>query len=71
MAIIGCTPVSSVGQNLEVQSVKLTHCDKTFQEKAGATASQHLTLEPHIGKKVFLTAFEGQPSMELMPFMPI
>jgi DNA invertase Pin-like site-specific DNA recombinase len=33
MAIIGYARVSSVGQSLEVQLQKLSHCDKVFKEK--------------------------------------
>ncbi|HEX2907510.1 MAG TPA: recombinase family protein [Phototrophicaceae bacterium] len=45
MAIVGYARVSSVGQNLEVQLAKLTHCDKIFQEKVSATASQQPRLK--------------------------
>ena len=45
MATIGYARVSSVGQNLEVQLAKLTHCDKIFQEKASATSSQQPRLK--------------------------
>ncbi len=45
MATVGYARVSSVGQNLEVQLAKLTHCDKIFQEKASATSSQQPRLK--------------------------
>jgi DNA invertase Pin-like site-specific DNA recombinase len=34
MQLVGYARVSSVGQSLEVQLDKLTHCNKLFQEKA-------------------------------------
>ena len=38
MALVGYARVSSVGQSLDVQLDKLSHCDKIFQEKkSGAT----------------------------------
>ena len=45
MATIGYARVSSVGQNLEVQLAKLTHCDKIFQEKVSTTSSQQPRLK--------------------------
>src|SRR5918997_2325360 len=41
MAWVGYARVSSVGQSLEVQLVKLKHCDKLYQEKkSGASGRQ-------------------------------
>ena len=37
MSLIGYARVSSVGQSLDVQSSKLEHCDKIFQEKKSGT----------------------------------
>lgn len=37
MSFIGYARVSSVGQSLEIQSDKLRHCDKIFQEKQSGT----------------------------------
>ena len=44
MALVGYARVSSVGQSLEVQLDKLTHCDKIFQEKAGGASSKRSQL---------------------------
>jgi len=40
MALVGYARVSSVGQTLEVQLDKLSHCDKTYQEKASGTSAK-------------------------------
>jgi DNA invertase Pin-like site-specific DNA recombinase len=45
MALIGYARVSSVGQSLEVQLEKLSHCDKIFQEKASASSSKQPRLQ--------------------------
>ena len=45
MALIGYARVSSVGQNLEVQQDKLSHCDKLFEEKQSATSGKRPRLE--------------------------
>jgi DNA invertase Pin-like site-specific DNA recombinase len=49
MALVGYARVSSVGQSLDVQLVKLKHCDKIFQEKQrgalGARPSLQACLE--------------------------
>jgi DNA invertase Pin-like site-specific DNA recombinase len=38
MALVGYARVSSVGQSLDVQVDKLTHCDKIFQEKTSGAS---------------------------------
>jgi DNA invertase Pin-like site-specific DNA recombinase len=40
MALIGYARVSSVGQSLEVQRDKLSHCDKLFEEKQSAASGR-------------------------------
>lgn len=41
MALVGYARVSSVGQSLDVQLDKLSHCDKIFQEKkSGASGNR-------------------------------
>jgi len=45
MATIGYARMSSVGQNLDVQLAKLTHCDKIFQEKASTLSNQQPRLK--------------------------
>lgn len=45
MALIGYARVSSVGQSLDVQLEKLTHCDKVFQEKQSGAAGKRSRLE--------------------------
>ena len=40
MALIGYARVSSVGQSLDVQQDKLSHCDKLFEEKQSATSGK-------------------------------
>ena len=45
MAKVGYARVSSVGQSLDVQLVKLNHCDKIFSEKASGVDSQRTQLK--------------------------
>jgi DNA invertase Pin-like site-specific DNA recombinase len=45
MALIGYARVSSVGQSLEVQRDKLSHCDKLFEEKHSAVSGKRPRLE--------------------------
>ncbi|OKH17685.1 recombinase family protein [[Limnothrix rosea] IAM M-220] len=45
MAIIGYARVSSVGQSLDVQLEKLSHCDKLFQEKHSGSSSKRVRLQ--------------------------
>lgn len=45
MALIGYARVSSVGQSLEVQRDKLSHCDKLFEEKQSAASGKRPRLE--------------------------
>jgi DNA invertase Pin-like site-specific DNA recombinase len=45
MALIGYARVSSVGQSLEVQRDKLSHCDKLFEEKKSGASGQRPRLE--------------------------
>ena len=45
MALIGYARVSSVGQSLEVQRDKLSHCDKLFEEKHSAASGKRPRLE--------------------------
>jgi DNA invertase Pin-like site-specific DNA recombinase len=45
MALIGYARVSSVGQSLEVQQDKLSHCDKIFEEKKSAASGRRPRLE--------------------------
>ena len=40
MALIGYARVSSVGQSLDIQREKLTHCDKLFEEKRSGTSDK-------------------------------
>jgi len=46
MALVGYARVSSVGQSLEVQVDKLTHCDKIFQEITSGVS----TTRPRLGE---------------------
>ena len=39
MSVVGYARVSSIGQSLEVQQSKLSHCDKIFKEKRSGTAT--------------------------------
>ena len=45
MALVGYARVSSVGQSLDVQLDKLSHCNKVFQEKISGTSSQRPRLK--------------------------
>jgi DNA invertase Pin-like site-specific DNA recombinase len=45
MALVGYARVSSVGQSLDVQLDKLSHCDKIFQEKKSTSTGLHSRLE--------------------------
>ena len=45
MALVGYARVSSVGQSLEVQRDKLSHCDKLFEEKKSAASGRCPRLE--------------------------
>ena len=45
MAQVGYARVSSVGQSLDVQRDKLSHCDKVFQEKKSGTSAQRPRLQ--------------------------
>ncbi|AGF53689.1 resolvase (plasmid) [Synechocystis sp. PCC 6803] len=45
MAIVGYARVSSVGQNLDVQLEKLSHCDKVFKEKQSGSSHQRPVLQ--------------------------
>jgi len=45
MALIGYARVSSVGQSLDIQLDKLTHCDKVFQEKKSGTSDKRPRLQ--------------------------
>lgn len=45
MALIGYARVSSVGQSLEVQLDKLSHCDKIFEEKKSVASGKRPRLE--------------------------
>jgi DNA invertase Pin-like site-specific DNA recombinase len=45
MALIGYARVSSVGQRLDVQLDKLSHCEKVFEGKQSATSSQRPRLQ--------------------------
>ena len=45
MAVIGYARVSSVGQTLDVQQDKLTHCDKIFQEKVSGVTDKRTQLQ--------------------------
>jgi DNA invertase Pin-like site-specific DNA recombinase len=45
MALVGYARVSSVGQHLDVQLDKLSHCDKVFQEKKSGASGKRLRLE--------------------------
>jgi len=45
MARVGYARVSSVGQSLDVQQDKLSHCDKVFQEKKSGTSAQRPRLQ--------------------------
>jgi len=45
MALIGYARVSSVGQSLEVQLDKLSHCEKIFEEKKSATSGTRPRLQ--------------------------
>lgn len=45
MALVGYARVSSVGQSLEVQLDKLSHCDKIFQEKKSGTSDKRPQLK--------------------------
>lgn len=40
MALVGYARVSSVGQSLEIQLDKLSHCERIFQEKKSAAGGQ-------------------------------
>ena len=39
MSVVGYARVSSIGQSLEVQQSKLSHCDKIFKEKRSGTTT--------------------------------
>jgi DNA invertase Pin-like site-specific DNA recombinase len=45
MALVGYARVSSVGQSLDVQLDKLTHCNKIFQEKKSGASGQRPRLK--------------------------
>jgi len=45
MARVGYARVSSVGQSLDVQRDKLSHCDKVFQEKKSGASAQRPRLQ--------------------------
>ena len=45
MALVGYARVSSVGQSLDIQLDKLSHCDKVFQEKKSGTSDKRPCLE--------------------------
>ena len=45
MARVGYARVSSVGQSLDVQLGKLSHCDKVFQEKKSGTSDKRPRLQ--------------------------
>tara|TARA_Y100000296_G_scaffold26795_1_gene31475 strand:- start:8835 stop:9386 length:552 start_codon:yes stop_codon:yes gene_type:complete len=45
MSIVGYARVSSVGQSLEVQRTKLSHCDKIFEEKRSGTTANRPALQ--------------------------
>ncbi len=40
MALIGYAHVSSIGQSLQVQQDKLSHCEKVFEEKKSAASGK-------------------------------
>ncbi len=45
MALVGYARVSSVGQSLDVQLDKLSHCDKIFQEKQSGSSDKRPRLK--------------------------
>lgn len=45
MSIVGYARVSSIGQSLEVQRTKLSHCDKIFEEKRSGTTATRPALQ--------------------------
>ena len=45
MAQVGYARVSSVGQSLDVQRDRLSHCDKLFQEKKSGTSARRSRLQ--------------------------
>ncbi len=45
MPLIGYARVSSIGQNLEIQQDKLSHCKKLFQEKHSASSGSRPQLK--------------------------
>jgi DNA invertase Pin-like site-specific DNA recombinase len=45
MALIGYARVSSVGQSLDIQFDKLSHCEKIFEEKKSAASGKRPLLE--------------------------
>lgn len=45
MALIGYARVSSVGQSLDVQLDKLSHCEKIFEEKKSGASVKRPRLE--------------------------
>jgi DNA invertase Pin-like site-specific DNA recombinase len=45
MALVGYARVSSVGQSLDVQLDKLSHCDKIFQEKKSGASDKRPRLK--------------------------
>ena len=45
MALIGYARVSSVGQSLDVQRDKLSHCEKVFEEKKSGASGKRPRLE--------------------------
>ena len=45
MALIGYARVSSVGQSLDVQRDKLSHCEKIFEEKKSGASGKRPRLQ--------------------------
>jgi DNA invertase Pin-like site-specific DNA recombinase len=43
MSIVGYARVSSIGQSLEIQKAKLSHCDKIFTEKRSGSTTENRT----------------------------
>ena len=41
MSVVGYARVSTIGQSLEVQQSKLSHCDKIFEEKRSGTTTHN------------------------------
>ena len=43
MSVVGYARVSSIGQSLEIQKAKLSHCDKIFTEKRSGSTTENRT----------------------------